>query len=407
MLNEDQISEIQKRIEEDIYDQVNNGKQTQALPEGYQACGQFFKIKDRVQRGLHGTSSALKVIAISNNDNLKNSIPFIIRYLKDHSSVESQLLSAQDPKEIINKDEANIIKISESLYSLSFVQSGVGKKTQIVNNLYGKLKQAMVEDKGWGYFTGSQEVQLLPTIFSALALFSNAYTGFENSFNYILNETEEKIQNNNLDLSTYAVLVFALYVLAFHYRPAFNDKAINARYKNAYKKLWESEYRTFNEDIEQNIEYWHEGDHFYIRIPWQLYLLALTSRFSSWNFAKVETQKRLDSIYNHCVNGGGFRYQYSGPYYSVRTHAIIYEILDNIRQNLKRKTLYQVIKFIDQIRNILSHAVTRRIISILSILLGVYIAYRWYDQGKFDLKELGPELLGAILVWLILLGKKN
>src|SRR5450432_1109345 len=139
MINEEKISEIQRMIETSILDQVKNGQQSTVLPTEYKACGQFFKLKDRSQRGLHGTSSALKVLALSTDNSLKDAIQPIIKYLTDHKNVESRLLSKHDPQEALKRNENNVIKISESLFSLSYVQSGVGNKDQIVKSLSEKL----------------------------------------------------------------------------------------------------------------------------------------------------------------------------------------------------------------------------------------------------------------------------
>jgi len=407
MINEDNISEIQKKIEESIYEQVVNGKQSDMLPNGYKACGQFFKINDRTQRGLHGTSSALKIIALSTSNMVKDSIPPIINYIKDHSSVELALLSQQAPSDSVRRDELNVIKNSECLYSLSYVQGGVGNKDQIVGILSENLKQGIIEKKGWGYFTGDNKIELLPTAFAAMAVFSNGFTEYENTYNFIFSEIEGKIKGENFDLTTYTVLIFALYVITFYYGPGINNKILTNKFKDLYFKLWKSDYRTFNEDIEQNIEYWNQDNHYYIRIPWQLYMLALTSKFSSWNFAKIDTQKRLNSIYRNCVDQEGFRYRYSGPYFSVRTHSIIYETLGRIRENLNKRTVYFIFYIIDHVRNILAHKITRMIISILSISLAWIIINRWYDQGTYNISDLAPELLGPILVWLILIAKKK
>lgn len=409
MINEEKISEIQKKIEASISDQVKNGKQSSALPDDYKACGQFFNIKDRPQRGLHGTSSALKVLALSTNDNIKDSIPPIIKYLTDHVSVETQLLGQSDPQEAIKRNETNVIKISECLYSLSYVKSGFGNKEQIVESLTSKLKNGKLEDKGWGYFisTPNNKIELLPTTFAALAIFSNSFPGYESTYEYIVSEIEIKITHADLDLTTYSILVFALYVITFYYSPQINNRTTIKKLKSLYKKLWKNNYCIFNEDIEQNIEYWNEDDHYYVRIPWQLYMLALTSKFSSWNFAKVDSQKRLTSIYTNCANNEGFRYRYSGPYFSVRTHAIIYETLEKIRQNLKKNALYVFFNRIDQIRNLLAHRFFRFGISILSFVLAGYIIYDWYQDDNSTFRELAPELLGPVFVWLIMFGKKK
>lgn len=414
MITEGKISQIQKKIEANISAQVENGQQSTDLPQEYKACGQFFNLIDRTQRGLHGTSAALKVLAISTDEGLKNSIPFIIKYLTDHTAVESQLHSQSDPQEALKRNENNVIKISECLYSLSFVQPGVGNKQQISEALADKLRQGQIESKGWRYFLNANtpqgslqsNIDLLPTVFAALAVFSNGFADYKPTYDYLLSEIESKSLSKDLDLTTYAIIVFALYVVSFYYRPEINNNTSTKKLKSLYKRLWKNDCCIFHEDIEQNIEYWNEGNHYYVRIPWQLYMLALSSKFSSWNFAKVNSQKRLKSIYENCVNQDGFRYLYSGPFLSVRTHSIIYEVLEKIRENLKKNSLYRFFNFLDQIRNFLSNRIFRMTISIVSVLLAIYIVYNWFQKGG-SINQLGSELLGPFLVWLILLGKRK
>lgn len=408
MINAEKISAIQKKIEDKTIEQVSNGQQNQPLQsisDDYKACGQFF-LKNRMQRGLHGTASALKVLGLSTNNDSKSPIPQIIKYITDHSSVEEQLLAQNKPEHKITQSENNVIKISECLYSLSYVQSGVGTKDNLVNFLIEKLRNSRIEGKGWGYFLNSNEsIELLPTTFAALAVFSNQFTDFSSTYVFLLEQIDEKLKKGNFDLTTYAILVFALYVLTFFYHPISNNKEEEKKLRSLYKLIWKSNYRIFNDDIEQNVEYWNEGEHFYIRIPWQLYLLALSSKFSAWNFSSVDAQKRLNSIYENCVNRDGFLYTYSGPYQSVRTHAIIYEVLNKIRENLKSGFWYTIFNWVDQLRELLSSKIFKFITSILSILLSCYIVYKWITNC--NISDLGPELLGAVLIWLILLSKEK
>lgn len=404
MINADKITEIQAKIEEKTIDQVSNGQQNLPLKADYKACGQFF-LKDRKQRGLHGTASALKVLGISTNNNNKSTIPQIIKYITEHSSVEEQLIAQANPQDSLNQSENNVIKISECLYSLSYVQSGVGMKDSLVTTLTEKLRDGRIEGKGWGYFlkSSTSAIELLPTTFAALAVFSNQFPDFTDTYLFLLAQIEEKSKQNNLDLTTYTILVFALYVLVFFYHPISNNKEEGKKLRSLYKRLWKNNCRIFNEDIEQNIEYWNEGEHFYIRIPWQLYMLALSSKFSDRDFSSVDSQKRLNSIYDNCINREGFLYAYSGPYHSVRTHAIIYEVLDKIRKNLKKGFWYTIFNWVDHFRELLSSRFFRYLTSGLAILLSGYIIYKWITDC--NISDLAPELVGAVLIWLILLGK--
>ncbi len=408
MITTQKIWNIQEKIVNRVYNQVKNGKQKEGLPDACEACGQFFNILDRTQRGLHGTSSALRIFAMSTSQDVKDSIPKIINYLANHGDIESGSDGTVQIDDRNRRDELNVIKIGETLFSLSHVK-GETDSAELVKKLANQLTDNMVEGKGWPYFlqSGSSTPELLPTTFAALGLFSSSSKDLRKTYDYLFTEIESKVKQDKLDLTTYSILVFCLYVITFHYPPNMTDNAAAKKLKNIYNKLWDNDCCIFNEDIEQNIEYWHKDNHYYVRIPWQLYMIALSAKFCSWNFAKENTQNRLNNIYQSCNENDGFRYPYSGPYLSVRTHAIIYETLKVASENFKDKFIYWAFNYVDRIRTFLSKRVFRVLISVSSLLLATWIIYRSFKDNALDLKNLVPELLGPILVWLILLGKRK
>ena len=75
-------------------------------------------------------------------------------------------------------------------------------------------------------------------------------------------------------------------------------------------------------------EYVAGGRTFYVRVPWQLYLLAaLVARHGSmWQFGSSRSQSFLDKLLSK-IEGDGLRYEPSGRYLSSRTNGIAYDVL--------------------------------------------------------------------------------
>jgi hypothetical protein len=403
MISNTKIIDILRRIEIGTDDQVINGQQNDGLPDDHRACGQFFKFKDRSQRGLHGSAAALKILSISDNQAVKRGVPYIVNYLTSRLIIaDKENVDANDNF----KDRNNVIKVAECLFSLNMVKSAVADTERIKSKIIDSFRASIIDGAGWSYSLDDlNRKELLPTSFVALSLFSVGYKDSQPIYDYIISELEE-IEKDRYDLITFTIMVFSLYVLAFYYDPIKDDKVQLKRIKKLYKGLWKSEYCIFNQDIEQNIEYWRDDKHSYIRVPWQLYMLALSSKFSPWNFSKIACQERLSSIYDKCVNGDGFRYPYSGAYFSIRTHSIIYETLINVKGHLKQRIVYDFFSIIDYIRNVLASRYFRLLVSLFSFSVACYFVYNWWN-GKGQLQDLVPELLGPVFVGAIMLGKKK
>src|SRR6185369_12576182 len=158
-----------------------------------------------------------------------------------------------------------------------------------------------------------------------------------------------------------------------------------------------------DESIEQNVEYWRDRGTYYVRVPWQLYLLALAARLRYYrSFATYAGQTRLRSILTQVIQGG-FRYPHSGEMISSRTNAILYDVLGRIQSETRRYQLVSPVYWIDRLR---TSTLFRRVLGAAALLLIVYSVWQWIDRGA-DLGALAGDFLGPALIALVALWTKK
>jgi hypothetical protein len=69
----------------------------------------------------------------------------------------------------------------------------------------------------------------------------------------------------------------------------------------------------------------------FVRVPWQLHLMALSARNRPWRrFLTPPMQRLLGQTVDGVLRGPGFRYPESGDNVSTRTYAYIYETVSTI-----------------------------------------------------------------------------
>ena len=405
MINPDDINKSQIEIEKLFYLQVENGQQSASINNpNASACGQFLKEYHREQRGIHGTSAALYVLSHSHDQSQKVTIPKLFHYITNRQNIETNITNNQMDASII-RDSKNIIKIGEILNSLSNINTGIVPKDNYVQQLLNELTSFKKNRDGWGYFTDSPErdAELLPTIFAIKGILS-IQSADDDAVRFVARECLNKINSNTIDNTSYAIVILGIYTLSFY--DLANVAGLN--FKEIVSKLFSKNPMSLSEGNEMNIEYWYGEKHEYIRIPWQIYLIALAAKYSPIQFSKLVTQERLKELVGSTLNAG-FKYVYSGPYISSRTNYIIYECLSHVKQNLKSKLLYDVLYFIDQIREFLGKSGVRYLIKFLIIVLFGYSLYLWRNSTteREKLNNIATEVINFALFWLFSLGKRR
>jgi hypothetical protein len=394
------ISNRLRKISELIVEQTEHGAQTkiiQKIKPNYYSLGQFLKELKRTQRGIHGSATALRVLADSDKNNLINGLT---RYLEERKEIEEQITdnSEKIDESKLARDSQNTIKLSEILYSLKFVKAGSANTESLITNIAAKIKNSAIEgEAGWGYYLDKQsEVELLPSAFAILGLYVNGF-----KMERAVENIKIQLKSAEIDSPTkFAIVVFCLYALLNGVNELDKNRT---EYQLILNRIWKSPYCSLKDLQEQNIEYWVDTHHDYVRIPWQFYLLAITSEISPEKFYTLSSQRLLSQI----VCQDEFRYKYSGPYISTRTNAILYVTLSQIQENIRGSVWHRLLLFIDQIRSVIGSVAAKYILILLGLLAMAISVFRWLSSRKADLSELAPELLAGFIFGLIALGKKK
>jgi len=329
--------------------------------------------------------------------------------VQDRHSTEDPVSQSDHPtsvREQIERDDANVIKISEVLFALKFVDGAVFDTGALRTRLADVLLAGMINPNGWGYFLDRRngEPQLLPTAHAVRALAEHGYQ-VEQPIKYLLGALIMKSSGDAATRADVSVRVFCLYVLSFIRNAETIDGGDGL--PRVFTSIWRQLESLLDNDIEQNIEYSRDREHYYVRVPWQLYLLALAAKLApKRRFASRAAQARLKSILTAVNSPVGFTYPHSGLRVSSRTNAILYDVFSAIEKQLERT--YQVLlvpaQAIDLLRTFLSSRWVRFAAVLGSLVVIILSLYSWYNRGG-DIGELAPELLAGFLLLLITAGK--
>jgi hypothetical protein len=393
MLSHDEIKKIQDSIKNLIERQVKVGEQSKNLNDAL-ACGQFIKVPELKQRGMHGVSSAIRVLASYDVD-FNKEIAGLIKYIENRKEIEKD----KGLEKNIDKDENNVLKIGELLYSLSFVKQGYVDTSSLVKELGEKLLSKIKNHESWSYFIDSKDKsEILPTAYAYWGLRSNNFSYLEKIEIFLKSSIEESFKTKIIDNpSHFASLIAAIYILSNY------DIEINQ--KHLIEKLWKSPFCMMHVNLEQNIEYPIEYEHFYVRVPWQLYFLALTAKYSPRYFTKKACRQRLKDI-NIFVEDKGFRYLQSGNELSTRTNAILFDVLAFIDKNSKKNFRYYAFSIINDVIWFFNRKWLKRILTCI-IIIGICVSiFKWFNSTSAKIEDLAPEFIVYFISLLLIFTKR-
>ncbi|MGE0680736.1 MAG: hypothetical protein AB7P69_07490 [Candidatus Binatia bacterium] len=414
---ERQINEARSKIVKLFIDQCTRGQQTRSLNDTHAAgCGQFIGESAYLltQRGFHGTAAALRVLAETEDAAARDLVPKLVYYFKNRKDLELKNLTNPDLGEVHRKcevDESNVIKISEMLYSLCLVRPGLGTETEdLIKKLAQQLQDGLKQDlQGWGYFLDepkNSSASLLPTAYAVFGL-SHARYRVDQQVKFLLDKLKARHLHNNtpvIESTDITTDVACLYAVTFLQQPG-NANEVKKAATDILQRVWEKLESVMTEDFEQNVEYWRERETFYVRVPWQLYLLALLARLSFREFCSDAPQARLHAILN-AIEREGFRYPHSGRMLSSRTNAVVYEVLGKIGQELQsRQQGFAVYFLADRVRTALGSRLVLWSLRCLATVFIGYVIYTWITEQP-SVKDLAPDIIATILLASFALAKR-
>jgi hypothetical protein len=383
-------------------DQCEHGAQTKQLNDfGAAACGQYLKYKSSRQRGLHGTAAALSVLARGQTDETRSLSSKILHYLNDRDEIELKVAGAgQDIGARLDADHKNVIKLAEVLYGLHFVSSAIGARDPLVKRIAEDLLGGLYEDKGWSYFLGDGEAaQILPTAYAVRALVAHGYQ-VDEPIASLLHELDRP-SSAQTDVFVRTAGIFALTFIEPRPATVTPDKL-----RRILTRAWRHLETLLDQDLEANIEYSRGDANYYVRVPWQLYLIAVSARVRPYRVFSSSRLQRRFRVMLRAANGGGFFYPHSGERVSSRTNAILYDSLELIRSDVTRNTWLQAAGTVtDRFRLALGSRAIAILGSLFAFTVIVYSITQWVTERR-SLADLAPELIGSFLIVLLALRKR-
>ena len=386
-----------RKVETLFLRQCEHGAQTSVLEPNHAACGQFIGqgADGNAQRGLHGIAAALRVLSSCPSDAAQRMVQRLVSYC---AACFDQGANGQATTGVLSGNAlSNIIKLGELLYALSFV-TGI-EAERLTQHVIARLESAQLRHQGWGHFLDSTKCELLPSAYAIRGLAAHGRKVTEPT-EWILTSLKKRRGARRQSHADVTTAVACAYCLTFP-RHASGDETLVAE---TFADAWTVLEQTFTEDLEQNLEYSHKGENHYVRVPMQLYLLALACDYGQWKFASLRAVRRLDAVVA-AVEESSFKYPYSGEFLSSRTNAIAYEVLGIIEEKLRTLRFVQLASRADSFRVTLGSWRFRMAAATAAVVVVGAAIWRWSGENP-TIGQLAPGLINAALVAILAMARK-
>lgn len=390
------IARARDRITDLFGQQCTHGAQTETMPDEFAACGQFIGTAAAVnsQRGLHGIAAALRVLGAASSAQSRELVRRLVTYCEASFGLNGEIAAESFEED----SKQNVIKLGELLDALSYIPPAAQVDAgALIRHVSAILQRHQIRNSGWGYFIGDDVPQLLPTAYAVRGL---AQVGVDVAAGrrFVLDGLRSRSAPTLSTSADATTTIACAYCLAF-YRSAPRDQEIKAAFASAWRVI-ES---TFGEDLEQNLEYAGGGRNHYVRVPMQLYSLALACDYFPFRFATFRTQRRLNAVLD-AIQQGAFAYPYSGRLLSSRTHAIAFDVLGTISDRLRYAHLLTLGYALDRVRTFLGSRWVRVPAAVCAAGFISYSVIVWSRTGR--LEDLGPDLLASLFVLLMSIARR-
>jgi hypothetical protein len=371
-----------------------DGRQSARLPSGHLACGHYFGLLDREQRGLYGTAAAIRVLSQERNPADRELTAALVAYLTDRPVLERDLADPDDLAGIERKladDTHTTTRVAEVLFALSTVKLGTAAIQPTAQQL-AELLLAGATSEGWGYLLDQPgEVAIVPTAMAVRALAAHGYD--------VSGQARTLVRALTSGADPYA----QTYCLLVLWEAGMLGRREARRH---LKRLWARLAGGFDVSVEANVEWVRGRDWHAIRLPWQLYLMTAAASIAPWwLLARRRAQRKLADLVTELVEQGSFVYPYSGPYPSTRTHSIVYDLLRVVAGHgavgSRRVSLLLVG---DLVREAASSRVTRWLARLLAVTLVTLSLLDWRGQPSALVGTVAPGMLSALVLFLLSVG---
>ena len=395
-VNEKVLEWAMTRIEEQFRDLLENGTQAGGMPEGVYAAGQHLNPYSLNQRGFYGTSAALLVMSRTRpSPNRIGIIEGLIKYVADRETIERVVLSTAEDLAMLPTrlflDWHTVFKCTDLLYALAAAPAAVAGREALLKVVLDKLLAARREGGGWAVdLDPAHDRDALATASVVRSLHAAGVAVQRADLDLVRNDAAE--QGN---VSPY-VRCFCLLVMAEI--GDSDDKALTI-----WRELFDILRHELHERTEANYEFVIRNRQYYVRVPWQLYLIASTAHCKpgSLIFAQDIRRALLDCL-QAVDSPEGYVYTAFGHMKSTRTYGILMDTLWIVRSRLHTT---RVLSRLSLMANWTIRFVYARPSMWLALAAALSLAgfglYAWINGSAGRVAEVGPELAAAVLLGII------
>ncbi|MCA1706967.1 MAG: hypothetical protein LC808_28355 [Actinobacteria bacterium] len=406
-----------RSIAERFRDVLLTGAQSKDLPPGHYSCGQYLDQKSNTHRGFHGSVAALRVLSESARSDNAPLVQGLILHLEEvlRPPARDTALPGMEARQLGRFNREDVIKQAELLDALRVVppawQQTEAFTSEVCQHL---LSHRAAGGIGWSYFTDdSKPPAPLPTAFAVAALASYGHN-VSADVAYLTDETRTEPAEPQSDVFVQIACLYFLSGLPASIRPR-SDVLLDT-----YQRAWTYVEVLLDFDLEANIEYARpdqrlagtreRGQHFYVRVPWQLYLIGAAVSLGR-PFRKYRIHRRLRSVLAEAGSERGFYYPHSGRRLSSRTYGILFEVVERIgRAQPRSGVAVRAVLAADRTRIALTTTVGRWSLVAVGasalVVATVVLVRSGEDLGEAIAAGIVAEVLAALVLLLLASGRR-
>lgn len=378
---------------------LESGAQIRGLPHGMIAAGQYLDRFGFEQRGLFGTAAAVLVLSCTPNSDGVRKLQALVDYLRHRETIEPALTT--DPGEAIEVsrriavERLDTFKSADVVFALSRVPVTVLGRDVHLQELIGRIESARLSGGGWGtrLDNSASSFDPLATAHVLRALSAAAIPAKESDVDALVRHLRSTSGEENPYWRIFALTVVATIRLRAH----------RAFLKEEHRRLVAALRPQMSSPAEANYEYTAGRRQYYVRIPWQLYLIELTLRlFPSTKFFSFLWQQPLLAAAKLIESPAGFTYPSSGDAQSTRTHGITCELMRLISVSLATVPRMRAVGTTINTATQLAHArLANVVLWLAAAVIAGYTSVTWALSSQHTATELAPNFIATAVVILV------
>jgi hypothetical protein len=384
------------RIEEQFRDLLENGTQAVGIPQGFYAAGQHLNPYSLNQRGFYGTAAALLAMSRSRpSPNRIGIIEGLIKYINDRPALEQGLADTEEDRAMLPArlilDWKMAFKCADLLYALAATPPAVAGRETLLQDVLGRLHSGHRKAGGWAVdLDPGRDRDPLATACVIRSLHA-AGVNVEPS-------DLDLVRGDAMTVGSASPYVRCLCLLVLLEVGGGDDSTT---------KIWNDLLDTLRSELhdrtEANYEFTIGNRQYYVRVPWQLYLIASASicKPTSLIFTSDVRRALLDCV-QAIDSPEGYVYTAFGHMKSTRTYSILMDTLWRVSKQLQTsKTLARISLVANWAIRIIYSRISAWTALFAALALAVVGLYAWLSESSSRLNAVGPELAAAVLLGLI------